>query len=83
MHTKTPTLTNTLLDPTGLDPFRLTAFEQLTATCKSVVIAAAVLEEHLTPQQAFQASRLEEDAQIEEWGMVGVGVFGCTCIRVI
>lgn len=44
--------------------------EQLTATCKSVVIAAAVLHGRLTPQEAFQASRLEENAQIEEWGMV-------------
>jgi len=55
---------------TGLDPFRLVAFEQLTATCKSVVIAAAVLKERLTPQEAFKASRLEEDTQIEEWGTV-------------
>eukprot|EP00983_Pelagomonas_calceolata_P085631 1156601-Pelagomonas_calceolata.AAC.3 len=55
----------------GLDAFRLVAMEQLTATCKSVVIAAALLHGRLTPAEAFEASRLEETMQIEEWGMVG------------
>ncbi|KAF5843227.1 hypothetical protein DUNSADRAFT_903 [Dunaliella salina] len=57
----------------GLDPFRLVAMEQLTATCKSIVIAAALLHGRLTPAEAFEASRLEETMQIEEWGMVEAG----------
>jgi hypothetical protein len=32
----------------GLDQYHLAAFEQLTATCKSVVIAAALLHGHIT-----------------------------------
>lgn len=56
--------------PPGLDPFHLAAMEQLTATCKSVVIAAALLRGRIGVREAFTASRLEEDIQMEEWGKV-------------
>jgi chaperone required for assembly of F1-ATPase len=34
----------------GLDAYHLAAMEQLTASCKSVVIAAALLHGHIRPQ---------------------------------
>ncbi|KIY98700.1 ATP synthase F1 complex assembly factor 2 [Monoraphidium neglectum] len=57
----------------GLDPWRLAAAEQLTAACKSVVLAAALLRGRLAPGDALDASRLEEAFQIEDWGMVEAG----------
>lgn len=54
----------------GLGAWRLAAAEQLTAACKSVVLAAALLHGRVTPGEALAASRLEEDFQIEDWGSV-------------
>lgn len=41
---------------TGLDPWHLAAFEQLTAACKSVVLAAALLHGRIGVQEAVQVS---------------------------
>jgi chaperone required for assembly of F1-ATPase len=50
------------------DDFRLTALHALTAACGSLVIALAVLEGRLEPEEAFAASQLDETFQIEAWG---------------
>ncbi|KAG2501338.1 hypothetical protein HYH03_001128 [Edaphochlamys debaryana] len=57
----------------GLDSWNLAAVEQLTSTCKSFVIAAALVRGHVTPVAALAAARLEEDFQAEEWGRVEAG----------
>ncbi len=59
--------------PTDLDLWHLAAAEQLTASCKSVVLATALMRGRVTAQEALDASRLEEDYQIEDWGMVEAG----------
>lgn len=58
---------------TGLDAWQLAAVEQLTSTCKSLVIATALLHGRLSVRAAIQAARLEEDYQLEDWGMVEAG----------
>jgi chaperone required for assembly of F1-ATPase len=50
------------------DDFSLTALHAATATCGSLVIALALLEERLDADQAFAASQLDESFQIEVWG---------------
>ncbi|KAI8464442.1 MAG: hypothetical protein J3K34DRAFT_474312 [Monoraphidium minutum] len=57
----------------GLDGWRLAAAEQLTAACKSVLLAAALLRGRVGPAEALAAARLEEDYQIEDWGVVEAG----------
>jgi ATP synthase F1 complex assembly factor 2 len=56
-----------------LDAWRLAAVEQLTAASKSLVVAAAAACGRLTADQVQAAARLEEDAQMEEWGCVEAG----------
>lgn len=53
---------------TGLDSMRLAAVCMLSATYSSVALAIAVAEKHLTAENSFQLSRLEEEAQAETWG---------------
>lgn len=57
----------------GLDNWQLIAAEQLTVTCKSMLLMTAVLKGRLDAKQAIDASRLEEDYQLEEWGAVEAG----------
>ena len=52
----------------ALDDFRLTALHALTGACGSLIIALAVLERRLDPEEAFTASQLDETFQIEAWG---------------
>jgi ATP synthase F1 complex assembly factor 2 len=47
--------------------------EQLVTTSKSLVIAAALLHGRLTAAEGVKAARLEEDFQLEDWGMVEAG----------
>ena len=47
--------------------------EQLTAASKSLVVAAAGLKGRLTVSEVAALARLEENAQMEEWGMVEAG----------
>lgn len=49
-------------------PFQLTAFHDLVAMPGSLVIALAVAEGQGTPEDLWQASRIDEDWQIEQWG---------------
>ena len=50
------------------DDFALTALHVATAACGSLVIALALIEEHLDAEGAFAASQLDESFQIEAWG---------------
>jgi len=47
----------------------IAALDMLTVSCKSFVIAAALLEGELSAEQACAAARVAEDAQIDEWGL--------------
>ena len=51
-----------------LDPWRLTALANITATAGSLVIALALLEGRLTPEAAAAAAQLDELYQAERWG---------------
>jgi chaperone required for assembly of F1-ATPase len=48
--------------------FTLTALYAATALCGSLVLALALLEGRLTAEEAFAASRLDEEYQAEKWG---------------
>ncbi len=50
------------------DDFALTALHVATGACGSLVIALALFEGRLGPDEAFAASQLEESFQIEAWG---------------
>jgi ATP synthase F1 complex assembly factor 2 len=56
-----------------LDHFTLACLQSATMECKSVVLALAFLNRHLTLDQAKAASRLEEEFQVEIWGVVEGG----------
>jgi chaperone required for assembly of F1-ATPase len=50
------------------DDFALAALHLATAACGSLVIALALVEGRLGPDEAFAASQLDESFQIEAWG---------------
>lgn len=52
----------------GFTPFQLTAFHDLVAMPGSLVIGLAATEGHGEPEALWQASRIDEDWQIEQWG---------------
>ncbi len=52
----------------ALDSFTLAAACMLAATYSSVALAIAVTEKHLSAENSFQLSRLEEESQAETWG---------------
>eukprot|EP01041_Mallomonas_annulata_P005803 gene5803-11709_t len=60
-----------LLD--DLDPFSLTCLQSWTMDCKSLIMALALLAGETTVGQARIAARLEEEAQLEVWGLVEGG----------
>lgn len=47
--------------------------EALSAACKSVLLGIALAEGRITPQDAVIALRLEEDMQMQHWGLVEGG----------
>ncbi len=51
-----------------LDEWKLAAFCVLSSGFSSIVLAIAVCEEYLSAGDAFIISRLEEEAQAEQWG---------------
>lgn len=57
----------------GLDRWHLAAAEQLAAYCKSVLLGLAATAQALSIEQVLAAARLEEDHQIERWGLVEGG----------
>lgn len=52
----------------SLDAWRLASFCVLSSGFSSLVLALAVVENHITAEQAFAISRLEEEHQAEAWG---------------
>lgn len=57
----------------GMDRWRLAATEQLVASTKSIVLAAALTHGRVPVPEALAAARLEEDFQAEDWGRVEAG----------
>ncbi|DBB10100.1 TPA: hypothetical protein ACH3X3_001684 [Trebouxia sp. C0006] len=57
----------------GLDDWHLAAMESLASSCRSVVLALAVMHGQLDVQAAITAARLEETYQMDEWGLVEGG----------
>ena len=55
------------------DPLALAVVQSVTLECKSLVMALAFIFRHLTLEQAKSASRLEEEFQVEIWGVVEGG----------
>lgn len=52
----------------SLNQWQLSAFCVLASGFSSLVLAIAVCEAHLNASDAFMLSRLEEEAQAEQWG---------------
>jgi chaperone required for assembly of F1-ATPase len=52
----------------ALDPFRLAGLSPLVTIGGSLVAALAVLDEALTPEQAWDAVSIDERWQLEQWG---------------
>jgi chaperone required for assembly of F1-ATPase len=52
----------------GHNAFTLTALHAAATLCGSLVLAIAILEGRLTAEEAFAASRLDEEYQAEKWG---------------
>lgn len=50
------------------DEMRLVALHLATTTCGSLILALALLEGRLSPDEAFAAAQLDESFQIERWG---------------
>ena len=57
----------------SLDPFELTAVFNVSASAKSLLTGMALIRGVIDVDQAMAAARVEEDAQIEEWGLVEGG----------
>lgn len=53
----------------ALSPFQLAAFHDLVAITGSLILALAVLDGYLPPEQAWTISRIDENWQIEQWGV--------------
>ena len=52
----------------GLDPLRLAAVHVVTTLTGSALIALAVLNGALGPEEAWAAAHVDEDWQMEQWG---------------
>jgi chaperone required for assembly of F1-ATPase len=52
----------------GLDAFRLAALHVITQLTGSALLALAVAQQRLTPEEAWKAAHVDEDWQISQWG---------------
>ncbi len=52
----------------GMTEFQLAGLHDLVAISGSLVLALAVTERRLTPEEAWALSRIDENWQIEQWG---------------
>ena len=70
MHAPQPAalLASLEADVTRLDAFELTAFHNLVAMSGSLIIALATLDRFASPEALWEASRVDEDWQIAQWG---------------
>jgi chaperone required for assembly of F1-ATPase len=50
------------------DSMQLVALHLATAACGSAVLGLALMEQRLSPQEAFAAAQLDESFEIERWG---------------
>ena len=57
----------------GMSDWELTAALSLAQGCKSLVIPLAILDREVPVEQAITAARVEEEHQIEHWGLVEGG----------
>ena len=57
----------------GMDAFELTATFNAAASAKSLLIGMALIRGAISVESAIRAARAEEDASIEEWGLVEGG----------
>lgn len=57
----------------GLDSWDLACLESLSAAARSVLIGVAQMHGIVTPESALKLARLEENYQMEEWGLVEGG----------
>lgn len=57
----------------AFDRWELASAEQLAATCKSLCLSIAAIRGDVSIQDVLKAARVEEDHQIEEWGLVEGG----------
>ncbi|GMH36703.1 hypothetical protein BSKO_04576 [Bryopsis sp. KO-2023] len=55
---------------TGLDNWKLGLADAMVCGCRSLVIGLALLNNKITVKEAMSISRLEEELQIEHWGLV-------------
>ncbi|PLS19933.1 ATP12 family chaperone protein [Neptunicoccus cionae] len=51
------------------DPFELAAFHDLVQISGSLVLALAVARQHMVAEQAWDVARVDENWQIEHWGV--------------
>ena len=56
-----------------MDAWNLTLMQSVTMEAKSFFVGLAVVEGVLTAEEAIEASRVEEEFQIEQWGLVEGG----------
>jgi ATP synthase F1 complex assembly factor 2 len=56
-----------------MDPFTLTCLQAATYECKSLVLGLAFVSRQISTEQVITASRLEEEFQLEVWGVVEGG----------
>ncbi|WP_137391470.1 ATP12 family chaperone protein [Rhodoligotrophos defluvii] len=52
----------------GYDAFGLTGLHNMTTLSGSAIVALAVAQQHLDPEQGWTAAHLDEDWQAEQWG---------------
>ena len=55
-------------DVEALSVFELTAFHDLVSMTGSLIIGLAVLDSFAPPEELWDASRIDEDWQVEQWG---------------
>lgn len=58
----------------AMDDFALSAFSVLTQNLGSLLLALAVQAQHISGQDAFKSSRVDEDFQGEQWGEDSVSI---------
>ncbi len=63
-----PLLAELRVDIERLSSFEVAAFHELVALSGSLIIALALLDRFATPEALWNASRVDEDWQIEQWG---------------
>lgn len=56
-----------------LEYWKLVSLRAATRECKSFVIAYALVNRHISAPEAMEACRIEEECQIEHWGLVEGG----------